>query len=57
MEKPSPLIVQFTEALEEVVSKFSGMELTLAEALGAMELLKAQLIKEALENDENGDKF
>lgn len=49
-----PLVYQFTAALEKVVDQFRDQGLTLAEAIGALELLKAGIIKDGLEDAQEG---
>ncbi len=48
-----PLISKFTDALEKVVAQFSDQELTVAEAVGGLELVKAKIIKDAMEADDD----
>jgi len=50
-----PLVYQFTEALEKVIDQFRDQGLTISEAIGALELLKAGIIKDGLEGAQEGD--
>lgn len=51
----APLVHQFTEALEKVVDQFRDQGLTISEAVGAPELLKAEIIKDGLEEAQEGE--
>lgn len=46
----APLVYQFTEAIDRVIDQYRDQGLTVAEAIGALELLKAGIIKDGLEN-------
>ncbi|MDQ3003500.1 MAG: hypothetical protein M3Y08_19855 [Fibrobacterota bacterium] len=47
-----PLAAQFQEALHAVVTKFSDEGLTISEALGALDLVHAIIIRDALNGAE-----
>jgi hypothetical protein len=48
-----PLISQFTGAVDKVVDQFRDQGLTVGEALGALDLIHAQIIKTALEAEDD----
>ena len=47
-----PLIGQFADEIEKVVNRFRDQGLTVGEALGALDLVHAKIIKDALEDGE-----
>ena len=51
MSDGEPLVSQFTGDIETVVDKYRDQGLTVAEALGALELVQAKIAKDALESD------
>lgn len=50
-----PLVSQFTGELEKVVARFCDQGLTVAEALGALDLVHAKIIRQAYEEGESED--
>lgn len=49
----APLVHQFAQAVEEVVDRFRDQGLTVSEALGALDLIHAGIIKDAQDGQEN----
>ena len=45
---------QFTASIDKIVDAYRDQGITIAEVIGALELVKNQIIKDALE-DEDGD--
>lgn len=48
-----PLVSQFVDAVDKVVAQFCGQEMTTAEAIGALELVKAKIIRDAMEAEDD----
>lgn len=46
-----PLVAKFTEAINNVVDTFRDEGITISEVLGSLDLVHAQIIKEAMDND------
>jgi hypothetical protein len=47
-----PLVSRFTGDLDDVVTRYCDQGLTVSEAIGALELVKAKIIKDALEAED-----
>lgn len=45
-----PLVSKFAEEVQAVVGRYCDQGLTVAEALGAFDLVKAQIIRDAMED-------
>lgn len=46
-----PIVSQFTGAIEAVIDQYRDQGITIAEVLGAMDLIHAQIIKDAMEGE------
>lgn len=47
-----PLLVKFENELSDLIDKYSGFELTNAEAIGVLEFAKYRIINNEVEDDE-----
>lgn len=50
--KAEPILAQFCDAIEKVVAQFSDMDLTTGEAVGGLEMIKAKIIRDAQESED-----
>lgn len=55
MMNGEPLSVRFSMDIHAVVDKYRDQGITVGEILGALLMVQAVLVKEALEPDEDGD--
>ena len=50
-----PLISKFVEDIDSVITKYCGVEITVAEAVGALAIVQAKMIRDALESDDEAN--
>lgn len=47
-----PLVSQFANDLQQVVDRYCDQGLTVAEAIGCLELMKGKILKDSLEDED-----